>query len=495
MERTRHLLRASTVLALALAACGGGGTIGETRPSESGTLAFVVTLCHEEPAGFVERQALHILHGDQDVTVMETPAAGPYLPVLKSLCEDLTIGRDGNLSISREVFQGVAVSPDGAAVVFEVTDDFSTYPIPLNLPPELEGIYFVRADGSGLRRLGPPGRLPFFINQSEFEFPVVSFAFSPDSRIIAFADKGLDAAGNEAGQIMTLDVGSGQRLQLTHLPPAPLPPGYYYSGTPSVVNPAFVDNQTIAFFTFANPDDLNSAGDFAPFTVSRDASDLKAAPLPVTLPGSQIIPTFSITADKPAAIELIVPGESKNYNPQGRGIREVFAIDGPNLLQLTDFQRYETGGAIVGVDRQTVFFTASANPLGTNPSENCQIFSIDRLGGNLRQLTQFSEGPQATWGCDFSTLYQPSFVGCATSILNQDSRTGMLVFYSNCDPCSTTHRTGAQIFAMRPEGVRPEDMCSEGGLRQLTHTRGVVKRGGVVTRELPGPAAYGPYAL
>ena len=56
------------------------------------------------------------------------------------------------------------MSPDGAAVVFEVTDDFSINPpLPLHLPPEQKGIFFVRADGSGLRSLGPPSRLPFFV--------------------------------------------------------------------------------------------------------------------------------------------------------------------------------------------------------------------------------------------------------------------------------------------------------------------------------------------
>ena len=69
-----------------------------------------------------------------------------------------------------------------------------------------------------------------------------------------FADTGPDAAGNEAGHVLTLDVGSGQRRQVTQLPPGVSPAGPAPHG---VVGPAFIDNQTIGFYAFANPDRLN----------------------------------------------------------------------------------------------------------------------------------------------------------------------------------------------------------------------------------------------
>ena len=78
----------------------------------------------------------------------------------------------------------------------------------------------------------------------------------------------------------------------------------------------------------------------------------------MTLQGSQIVPSFVITGDKPAAFSLNAPGQPKNDD------QEVFVVDGANLLQLTNFQRVDTVGPIVGVDRQTVFFIASADPLG-----------------------------------------------------------------------------------------------------------------------------------
>ena len=38
--------------------------------------------------------------------------------------------------------------------------------------------------------------------------------------MITFVDTGPDGAGNEAAQVMVIDVATGQRRQVTHLPPA-----------------------------------------------------------------------------------------------------------------------------------------------------------------------------------------------------------------------------------------------------------------------------------
>ena len=370
-----------TVL-LALTACGGGGDSGDTPPGDIGTLAYVVTECQDTGNLFSEHQSLHILHADQDVAVMETPGVGPFFSGVGGLCKGLTAASFGDGSVAREAFQGVAVSPDGAAVVFEVTDDFSiSPPLPLHLPSEQKGIFFVRADGRGLRSLGPPSRLPsFFLPKSGGIFVGSGpFAFSPDGRMITFADKGPDAAGDEAGQIWTLDVGSGLRRQVTHLPPA-VPPPNLPSDAPSVVNPVFIDNQTIGFLTFANPDGMNGPPcrcprDLPAFAVSVSDGTLKRLPLPVTAPGSAIDPIPVITGDKPTAVNIPMRGEAQNAPINGlTTIFELFVVDGSNLLQLTNFQRVDTAfDPIVDVDRQTVFFEASANPPelhDSNPFEN-----------------------------------------------------------------------------------------------------------------------------
>src|SRR5262249_60420606 len=99
--------------------------------------------------------------------------------------------------------------PDASS---DVTNRFSPYPA-LTPEPREEGIFFVRPDGTGLRRIGPPSRVPSVIGQFRW-------AASPDARHIAFMDLGPSKAGYEAPQAFLLDVRSrsGRRRQLTHQP-------------------------------------------------------------------------------------------------------------------------------------------------------------------------------------------------------------------------------------------------------------------------------------
>jgi hypothetical protein len=478
------------ILMLTLTACGGGGDGGNALPSALGTLAYVETECRDTGKEFVEHQALRIRQGDREVTVFETPEVSA--PGLSFVCQVFSGFRLGVLSISREAFQAVSVSPDGASVVFEVSDDFSSNPqLPLNLPPEQKGIFWVRADGMDLRRLGDPSRERFFYKASSAplaRIPLIGLSFSPNGGTIAFVDRLPDADGHEADQIVTVDIATGMRQQVTRLPPA-VPPLAFPPDAPTVQNPRFIDDRTIAFLTSANPEDLNpecanlndvgQKCSFLLMTIKTDGSALEV-PLPVLvpLPGSTVELSFVITGDRPEAIGVTVPGEPA-HTEMGREINEVFVIDeGKNVLQLTNFGRSETGGAFVDVDREHVYFEASADPLGTNPSENCQLFSIDRLGSDLRQLTKFRETTErARSGCRFGGS------GCAVGWVSQDPRSRTLVFYSSCDPFGTM-TYGGQIFAMQPDGS---------GLRQLTHARGLIREGpGVYSGDLPGPWAYGP---
>src|SRR5262245_59616412 len=95
------------------------------------------------------------------------------------------------------VFQHIGVLPDGSGVVFEVTNRFALYTSP-PLPPTGEGIYFARADGRGLRRLGPASRFPPIRPDGLLTGNV--FSFSPDGRTIALIDLGPDTTGGEAPQ-------------------------------------------------------------------------------------------------------------------------------------------------------------------------------------------------------------------------------------------------------------------------------------------------------
>ena len=147
-------------------------------------------------------------------------------------------------------------------------------------------------------------------------------------------------------------------------------------------------------------------------------------------------------------------------------IREVFVQDGTNVLQVTDFRRWDTSlwAPLYSARDQRVYFTASADPFGTNPTENCQIFSVEVMSREMRQLTFFREGDtHATTGCGGS----PWPYGCRIDFLPgawaQNPDTGTLYFRSSCDPLGQ-NPSGVQLFAMQPDGS---------GLRQLTDARGL----------------------
>src|SRR5262249_54910325 len=177
------------------------------------TLAYVVTECTTDALGRSSlQQSFLIRRGNCDpVLVMQ---AGPSTPVpnTSQVCRNFGALRVGLGFLVPPgprlgVFQNAAVLPDGSGVVFDVTKQLSDIPALTPDPPE-EGIFFVRADGTGLRSLGPPSRVPSFLGQFRW-------AASPDGRTIAFIDLGpYDAAGHEAPQAFLLDVRSGKRPQL-----------------------------------------------------------------------------------------------------------------------------------------------------------------------------------------------------------------------------------------------------------------------------------------
>jgi WD40 repeat protein len=462
----------------ALAACGGDSGTPATSSGSTPihTLAYVVDECRQNSSGFFERGALVIQDGDHaPVTVAEIAEVGP-IQLVSGLCTLLGRVRLGSNSVGRGGFTGLGVSPDGSTVVFEETDEFSSLSNNF-LAPEQRGIFVVRADGTGLHWLAPPSHEPPHYNSLN--------AFSPDGRKIAFVDKGPSSTGEEASQIATLDLETGERTQLTHLPPIPATGSF-----PGVFAPVFLDNEAIAFASLLPPTCLtggscmNQEGKVSAFSVKTDGSSLEAFST-AALPGSQLVPIFAITGNRPIAVPGFVPGVPSGpmyTNPPLTEVSELFVVDGPNVLQLTNFGRADTvsNGALVASDQAQVFFVASADPLRTNPLENCQLFSIDRDGADLRQLTNFGGNGHSQVGCDFNEDAH----GCPMELTAQDVTTQTLVFGSTCDPFGS-NPSGEQIFAMRPDGK---------GLRQLTNLRGLFKEpDGTVHAELPGPLAYGPY--
>ena len=199
----------------------------------------------------------------------------------------------------------------------------------------------------------------------------------------------------------------------------------------------------------------------------------------IALPGGGVVPVFTIFGSRTRAAVTVGYYPATPVDRFATGlpiIEEVFLLDGKDVLQLTNFRRSDTaragrGGALAG---QRVFFEASANPLRTNPGENCQVFSIDIRGGDLRQLTRLRDrGHPSGVGC-----FTANPASCSIERISADQLTGAVAFTSSCDPVGKNPH-GYQALSMRPDGS---------GLRQLTSARGVeTDPDGAVHIELPGP--------
>jgi hypothetical protein len=481
------------VLALTLDSCGDDGD-GHDQDA-LGTLAYVVNECRQNGDEIVASQELRIRRGSAEpVTVMQLTSPG--LPAVPGFdCKAYSEFLAGAVFVFVGAFQRLGVSPNGTTVVFEVTDDLSVTHPDMLVAPEQEGMFVVRSDGTGLRRIGPASAEPSWTLIPDETSPIglrasyfPYFNFSPDGRSIVFADRGPGPAQEDAAQVFTRDLALGTTpLQLTRLPVAP--PDPVYGGT-AVQHPAFFDADTITFATFSNPvdddgEELNPEGELRIFTVKIDGTQLEGLPVPIPEGAGEIDPRFVITGAERQAIAFRKNDVAVNPIWYFDRVIEAYVHDGGNVLQLTKFRRSDTWFPFFSAWDQRVFFIASSNELGTNPTGNCQIFSIDPTAEDLRQLTQFREGDRSESGCTGATL-----PGCwvyfvnAPPISSQDAQTGRLVFYSNCDPLGS-NPNGGQLFDIKSDG---------GDLRQLTHTRGVVEEhDDTLVVELPGPFAYGPY--
>jgi len=365
------------------------------------------------------------------------------------------------------VFQSVGVVPDGSGVVFDVTKQFST--IAFTPEPPKEGIFFVRADGSGLRELGPPSRVSSSVGQ--FRWPA-----SPDGRSIAFIDLGPSTAGYDAPQVFLLDIRSGRRRQLTHQSRVAM----LENNDPGIWLPSFLDSRTVGFYA-----GTTGSPTFTAFQVKTDGRSEPTEIPPITpASGAHIVFAFGVTGVNPHPVAGIYPDRpAENYHGAGPPfVREVFLLDRHDVLQLTAFNRDDTSpggegarGVIIG-DR--VLFEASANPFGENPGQVCQLFSISTGGDGLRQVTRLPwDGEPYGIGCIFRS---PS-CGIWPLSTAADQVSGTVLFSASCDPLGA-NPFGEQIFAMRPDGS---------GLRQLTNARGMTTDAdGTVHVEMPTPFAY-----
>jgi hypothetical protein len=495
--------RALAALALLIVGCGGGGGGAQPPTSAIRTVAYVLTECSVDAFGMGSiRQELRIQVGDGPSVAVPGVHASGEGTLFPTACFVLAGDRFGESMQAYLPYKRLGVTPDGSHVVFEVASVLPEHVAILGDADFTidEGIYVVRSDGTDLQRFGPPSREPPFrlINLNNVTaLSIPGFASSPDGRQVVFTDLGPGAGGEDAIQVFSLDLASGARLQLTALPRGPSDPCEVDAMDPiapcrpGTSGAFFLDNQRVAFFTTANPDGSNPDGEVATYVVHRDGSGLQPGPRPPSLPTGILDPKFAITGPQPSVLVLPLAGEPKGP-PSALTLNgfpyqlEAFLLDGDNLLQLTAFGYNDIAGAVLTTDLQRVLFSVSADPpthgddgqMATrNPTHNCQIFSIDRNGGDLRQLTNFSETVNATIGC----YYTFGRNGCSAGFMDIDPVTGTLIFVSNCDPFKT-NPNGSQLFAMRPDGS---------DLRQITTAAGLTfGADGGERLELVGPHAY-----
>ena len=68
----------------------------------------------------------------------------------------------------------------------------------------------------------------------------------------------------------------------------------------------FIDNETIVFLTYANPDGAHPGPTF--FTVKADGTRLRAVPSFIAIPGSRVDPTFEIVGGGTNLLSVQLPG-------------------------------------------------------------------------------------------------------------------------------------------------------------------------------------------
>jgi hypothetical protein len=340
----------------------------------------------------------------------------------------------------------------------------------------------VRSDGRGLRRLGDASQLQLVYGGHEW-------SASPDSRRIAFIDNGPDDSGTVEPQVWLLELPQGARRQITRQSHPPNYPGY----DSGVIAPNFLNARTIGFYS-GQLDSHDPATEFTAYQVEIGGREPITRHLPAILipgGGGHVVSAFGVTGTHPSgALGFLTDRQSKD-NPGLYVPRELFLVDGKQILQLSNFGRSDTnpgGGHWQGalLDGH-FFFLASANtpskdhPEGENPDGICQMFSVDTRGDEPRQVTHFRANRPVVSPDACRDGGINSGCGIFWTSPSVDRVTHTVVFSSNCDPFGT-NPYGEQIYAMGPDGS---------GLRQLTSARGrTTDPDGTLHVELAGPFAY-----
>lgn len=435
---------------LALIGCGSDDGSRDPEPLLRGTLAYVVFECIVEPEVVSTRWELRVRKGvGEPVAVAkydltQAPNAPTAIGIeLSPSCKFLGTTRFGPGQVAGGgPFQQVAVSPDGSRVAFTLTEQFfAGDPPPDRLPPEDEGIFVVDVDVSQFpRRIGPaPGVASFSVDPLTVS-PFAGFNFSPDGRLLVYVDWGPGPDGEDALQIWTREVVTGQPTQVTELPTGPrvlTPNGD--SDAPPTCCASFLDSETIQFASTVRLNEPPEPRLRAPFTIKPNGEELEMARRhPVASEAPQLGDSFFITGKRPSVGVLDLASGSVNEItcPLTRNIvsaflvgstrTEVFYFDGENVLQLTNLRLNFTRDAFLGTDGSRAFFAAAPSRVARPPEGWTIIDEGHRFapsewlvsGGKLRQLSNIFGGSEE----NTSPVKSGSFAVANTSMSTSNYR-------------------------------------------------------------------------
>ena len=216
-------------------------------------------------------------------------------------------------------------------------------------------------------------------------------------------------------------------------------PDYAYSYFAHIIA-ASDDGQWITFISRANPTGQNADRSFELFVMKTDGTQVKRLTSDTTVnAGSVTLVAISGSGDK---IFFVSSSDLLGTNPDRH--QQIYSVnrDGTGLAELTALPGEAYIDSLsVSDDGLRIAFSSNANPLSTNPEGNDEIFAVNGDGTGLRQLTSASTGASAA------------------AVISGDGST--VAFESNA-PLTGANPT-VEIFAINWDGT---------GLRRLTTSTG-----------------------
>ncbi|MCU0224581.1 MAG: hypothetical protein MUF27_11030 [Acidobacteria bacterium] len=255
------------------------------------------------------------------------------------------------------------LSPDGSRIVFTYTTD---------LLGDAE-LWRVQADGTDRVKVTAAAL-------GSVSGPVIA----ADNRTIVYAAGGNPLGSNADGttEIFRIDADGTGLAQLTS------------DATENSSRPALAsDGSRVAFDSTGNPTGGNPDGSSEIFAINADGTGL------VQLTASPVPNPDSPPASRAARIDASgtwIAFESNadldGGNPDGS--YEVWRVrsDGAFLQRLTGDAAVSSRNPDISGDGQLVVYASAANPLGTNPEGNTELFLWEAGSASTVQLTQFLTG-------------------------------------------------------------------------------------------------------